>query len=86
MMTTLRITRIWIEHIDKIEVEDAKEFDPLEMSKREITISTDNGEKFELILEAHTAEQLEFKKPADWLTPKVYHGKSMHDEEGDHVS
>jgi hypothetical protein len=26
MMTTLKITRIWIEHIDKIEVEDAKEF------------------------------------------------------------
>jgi len=30
MMTTLKITRIWIEHIDKIEVSEAKKYDELD--------------------------------------------------------
>jgi hypothetical protein len=78
MLTTLKITRVWIDHISKIVVEDPEEFDPVEMCKREITISTDTGEKYELILEAHTAGQLEFKKPSDedWLNPNVYKGRS----------
>jgi hypothetical protein len=77
MLTTLKITRIWIEHIDKIEVEEAKKYDELDFGQCEMTIWTTKGEKFELILKADTAEQLEFRKPSEgeWLTPKVYKGR-----------
>lgn len=82
MMTTLKITRIWIEHIEKIEAEEARPLDELGYCQKSITIWTTKGEKFELILQADTAEQLEFKKQDEsWLTPKVYKGKSMHEEE-----
>jgi hypothetical protein len=82
MMTTLKITRIWIEHINKIEVTEAKKYDELGFGSSEMTIWTTKGDKFELILQADTVEQLAFKKPDEsWLTPKVYKGKSMHEEE-----
>ena len=82
MMTTLKITRIWIERIDKIEVQEAKKYDELDYGQCEMTIWTTKGEKFELILQADTVEQLAFKKPDEsWLTPKVYKGKSMDEEE-----
>ena len=82
MMTTLNITRIWIEHITKIEVTEAKNYDELGFGQCEMTIWTTKGDKFELILQADTVEQLAFTKPDEsWLTPKVYKGKSMHEEE-----
>ena len=83
MMTTLKITRIWIEDIEKIEVQEAKKYDELEFSQCELTISTTKGEKFELILKADTVEQLKFKKPDEsWLTPKLYKGSdAMRKEE-----
>ena len=75
MMTILKITRIWIEHIDKIEVSEAKKYDELDFGQCEINIWTTKGEKFELILQAETAERLEFKKPDEsWLTPKLSKG------------
>jgi hypothetical protein len=80
MMTTLKITRMWIEHIEKIEVEEPKTFDELTYGQRNMTIWTTDGEKVELIFQADTAKQLEFKKPDEsWLTPKIYQG-SVEDE------
>lgn len=76
MMTTLKITRIWLEHIEKIEVEEVRDFAEPGYAQRGITIWTTGGEKYELILEAETAKQLEFQRPEpeSWLTPKVYQG------------
>ena len=80
MITTQKITRTWVEDIEKIEITDPKAYDELSYSQREITIWTTTGEKVELILEAEAAERLELKKPDDsWLTPKVYKG-SVNDE------
>ncbi len=82
MMTTLKITRIWIDDIKKIEVNKVEEFDELELSQCHINIWTTKGEEFELILQAKTAKELEFRKPDEsWLSPKLYKGKSMHEEE-----
>jgi hypothetical protein len=79
MIATLKITRTWIEDIEKIEVTDPKTYDEDTFARRELTLWTTNGEKVELILNAESAERLEFKKPDDsWLTPKVYKG-SVHD-------
>ena len=76
MITTLKITRIWIEQVEKIEAEELKPVEELGYSQRSITLWTTEGEKIELILEAETSDQLEFKKPDDsWLTPKVYKGR-----------
>jgi hypothetical protein len=75
VLTTLKITRMWIEGIEKIEATEPWNPQELTYSKRELTIWTTRGEKVELILEADTAEHLEFNKPDDsWLTPKVYNG------------
>jgi hypothetical protein len=79
MITTQKITRTWVEDIEKIEVTDPKAYDELSYSQRELTIWTTNGEKVELILTAESAERLELQKPDDsWLTPKLYKG-SVHD-------
>jgi hypothetical protein len=80
MITTQKITRTWVEDIEKIEVTDPKDYDELAYTQREITMWTTTGEKVELILQAESAGSLEFKKPDDsWLTPKVYKG-SVNDE------
>jgi hypothetical protein len=87
MVTTQKITRTWVEDIEKIEVTEPEQPGELTYIKRTLTIWTTKGEKVELILEAESAERLEFKKPDDsWLTPKVYKGKSMHQEELEHQS
>jgi hypothetical protein len=82
MMTTIKITKIIIDHIKDIEVADARKFDELLYSSRSLDIWTEEGEKFEIVLEANALEQLQFKKN-DWLTPKLYKGKSMHEQEMD---
>ena len=80
MVTTIKITRIWIEHIEKIEVEDITLHRELGSIHKTLNIWTKEGDKIELVLEADSPEQLEFRK-SEWLTPKVYKGKSMHEEE-----
>jgi hypothetical protein len=75
MITTQKITRTWVEDIDKIEVTEPDNPGEADYVKRYLTIWTTKGEKVELILEAESAESLEFKKPDDsWLMPKVYKG------------
>lgn len=87
MVSVHKITGIWIEDIEKIEATEPERPDGLAYSKRTITMWTTKGEKVELILEAISPDQLEFKQPDDsWLTPKVYKGKSMHEEELDDQS
>jgi hypothetical protein len=75
MLTTLKITRIWIEQIEKIEAEDFNAHEEFEFAQRSLTIWTTEGEKYELILQADTPDRLEFKKPPDWLTPQLYKGR-----------
>ena len=43
---------------------------------------------FQLVLQAETKQALKFRKEfkSEWLTPKVYKGKSMHEEELEHQS
>ncbi len=80
MITTQKITRTWVEDIEKIEVTEPENPGELTYVKRQITMWTTKGEKVELILEAESADRLEFQKPDEsWLSPKVYKG-SVHDE------
>ena len=79
MVSVHKITGIWIEDIEKIEVTEPERSDELDYSKRSITIWTTNGEKVELILEAASAERLEFKDAEGWLFPKVYKGRTEED-------
>ena len=82
MMTTLKMTGIWIDGIEKIEVRETKKNEEKGCAQRGISIWTTQGEKVELFLQADKIERLEFKKPEEsWLTPKVYKDKSMHEEE-----
>ena len=76
MITTQKITRSWVEDIYKIEVTEPDNPGEFTNTQREISIWTTKGEKVELILQAASAESLEFKKPDEWLTPKVYKGQS----------
>jgi hypothetical protein len=80
MITTQKITRTWVEDIEKIEVTEPDNPGEADYVKRYLTIWTTKGEKVELILEAESDDRLEFKKPDDsWLTPKVYKGRTEED-------
>jgi hypothetical protein len=83
MLTVLKVTKIWIEHIDKIEVQEMMPLESVDYSEKSISIWTKEGERYEISLHADTPSQLEFRKPSegDWLTPKVYKGTSVHEEE-----
>jgi hypothetical protein len=74
--------------VREVEATDVKTSSVLGISQRTLTIRTEGGEAFDLVLQADTPEKLEFKKPEEpgWLTPKVYKGKSMHEEELEHQS
>jgi hypothetical protein len=69
--------------VREVEVTDVKTSEVLGISQRTLTIRTEAGEAFDLVLQADASEKLEFTKPEEpgWLTPKVYTGKSMHEEE-----
>ncbi len=76
MMTTLKMTRVTIEQIARIEVEEPKEVLEKEFSQRYLIIWTKEGEMYELILKADEVSNLEFKKvTSDWLSPKLYKPK-----------
>ena len=74
-----KITGIWIEDIEKIEVTEPETPENRCMQAHDHHLDN-KGEKVELILEAESTERLEFKKPDDsWLTPKVYKGRKEED-------
>jgi hypothetical protein len=74
MITQQKITRIIIDHIEKIEAEETKRYEELGYADRSLILWTKEGDKYELILEADSPEQLEFTKPSDWLSPQLYKG------------
>lgn len=75
MLTTLKITRLTIDKVAKVEVEKLPSVDEFEFCQRSVTIWTEQGEKFELILEAASAKSLEFVEASEWLTPTLYKPK-----------
>jgi len=77
MMTTTKITRVMIHRIKSISVSSIEGSIEIDSFQREITIWNENGEKIELVLEADSPETLDL----NWLTPKVYKGKSMSEQE-----
>src|SRR5688500_18840895 len=83
MMTILKRTLIKIEDIESIEIVKPRGYEGLDLDQVDITISTKNDERFELILRSDSTAKLEFKERemGEWLVPKVYKGKSMSEEE-----
>jgi hypothetical protein len=83
MMTILKRTLIKIEDIESIEIVKPRGYEEMDLDQCELTISTKNDERFELILRSDSTSKLEFKerKVGEWLIPKVYKGKSMSEEE-----
>jgi hypothetical protein len=79
MITTLKVTKIWIEQVKDIEVEELNDLKILDRHQRMLTIWTTEGEKIELYCQAETLDALQFKNPEGWLLPKVYKG-SVNDE------
>ena len=82
-MKTIKITKIIIDRVERIEVEPATDHEEeLGFSDRYMTITDKNGEVYEIVLEASSRKNLEMaEKPADdWLTPKVYKGSSSLEE------
>ena len=78
MLTTLKITRLYIDKVEKVEVEKLHNVEVCDYAQRTITVWTEEGDRYELILEAISADNLEFVEESDWITPKVY--KSTQEE------
>jgi hypothetical protein len=72
MITTLKITRLTIDKVAKVEIEKLPSVEEFEFCQRSVAIWTEQGEKIELILEAASAKSLEFVEESDWLTPTLY--------------
>jgi hypothetical protein len=74
--------------VEEIVVRPIEAFEQMPLCQREIVINTTQGETFRLVLQAETKKALEFRKEfkSAWLTPKVYKGQSMHEEELEHQS
>jgi hypothetical protein len=79
MMTTHKITKITIHHVSRIVISDVQEQIKDEFSDRILSIETMDGEEYQISLWAYTPDKLEIKEEGknDWLSPKVYKGKSM---------
>jgi hypothetical protein len=82
------LVRAVIGDVEKVIAEPIEEFEQMPLCQRVIVVNTKQGEPFRLVLQAEKRKSLEFrKKPKnDWLTPKVYKGKSMHEEEAEDLS
>jgi hypothetical protein len=80
MMTTLKITKIYIDKVKKVVIDEAEKGEELDFSQTSLEVWTEDGDEYVLILESSSVGNLKLiKKSEDWLTPKVYKGK---DEEG----
>jgi hypothetical protein len=69
-----------ISDVKEIIAELIEEFLDIPLCRRTISIETDQGETFELILQAEKPNKLKVhnKRKNDWLIPKVY---KLNDEE-----
>ena len=74
MMTTIKVTKLIIRHIENIMVNDVQEQIKEEYSDRTIFIQTHEGNRYEITLQAYTPDELEFEEN-DWLNPRVYKGE-----------
>jgi hypothetical protein len=83
MFTTIKITQLIIDNIESIEIDEPMEQIEGEFSERSITIKTYEGERYEISLQSDSLDKLKFIETSKdgWLTPKLYKGKSMHEEE-----
>jgi|1186.fasta_scaffold912116_1 hypothetical protein len=77
MITTYKVTKVFVDKVFKIKVTDNTSQDPMENNEIVIRIETEEGDEVELILYASSAENLKLdtSNDPDWLTPKVYKGK-----------
>jgi hypothetical protein len=77
------LVRTIVSDVDEVIAEPIKEFEEMPLCKRSIYVNTEQGETFVLEIYAEEKEKLEFKNKFndDWLTPKLYKGKSMHELE-----
>jgi hypothetical protein len=76
MITTYKVTKVFVDKVFKIKVTDNTSQDPMENNEIVIRIETEEGNEVELILHASSAENLKLdtSNDHDWLTPKVYKG------------
>jgi hypothetical protein len=83
MMTTIKITKLIISHVESITANDAQEQIKDSYSDRTLFIKTHEGEQYEIHLWAYSPDKLKIgeKGKDDWLEPKVYRGKSMSEQE-----
>jgi hypothetical protein len=75
MMKTVKITRIFIDKVAIVEIDKLGEESAFDFTQRTITITTEEGDKYEFILEAASTTNLKLLEVSDWLNPKVYKGK-----------
>jgi hypothetical protein len=61
MFTTLKVTKLYLHKVKE-----------LDFAQRAITVWTEEGDKYELTLEAISADNLEFVEQSDWLEPTLY--------------
>ena len=87
MMIGYDLVRAVIGDVEEIVARPIEEFEQMPLCKREIFVRTTRGEMFHLVLQAENKKPLEFRKEfkSEWLTPKVYKGKSMHEEEAENI-
>jgi hypothetical protein len=72
MFTTLKVTKLYLDKVEKVEVEKLHKVEELDFAQRTITVWTEEGDKYELTLEAISADNLEFVEQSDWLEPTLY--------------
>ena len=77
MMSTIKTTKIIINHIENIVINDVQEQIKGSYSDRTLFIMTEDGDQYEIHLWAYSPDKLEIGKKGkdDWLKPKVYKGK-----------
>jgi hypothetical protein len=83
MLTTIKTTKFIISNIESIVIDEPMEHIQGELSERSISIRTEQGEYYEISLQTDALSKLKFVETHKdgWLTPKVYTGKSMHEQE-----
>jgi hypothetical protein len=77
MITTYKVTKVFVDKVFKIKVTDNTSQDPMENNEIVIRIEIEEGNEVELILHASSAENLKLNtsNDPDWIKPKVCRGK-----------
>jgi hypothetical protein len=83
MLTTIKTTKFIISNVEDIVIDEPMEHIEGKFSERSISIRTYEGECYEISLQADALGKLKFVEASKdgWLTPKLYKGKSMHEED-----